>query len=209
MELKDLLGEELFAQVDSKVQEHNGTVTDKNKHVKLVDLSDGGYVSKDKYSNLQTEAGTYKTQLGEANNAIQSYKEMDIEGIKKAADEWKVKYETDTAALQTKLAETEKTFAAEKYLDGQKIKSPLSKKTILNEFMAQGFEFKDGAFAGADDYMKKVREQYPDEFIPEENKPEEKKTWVRGTSNTFKPKTSSEQEAHLKSKYQNNKYYRG
>ena len=207
MELKDLLGDELFAQVDSKVQEHNGTVADKNKHVKLVDLSDGGYVSKDKYTTLQTEAGTYKTQLGEANTTIQSYKEMDIEGIKKAADEWKVKYETDTEALQTKLAETQKTFAAEKYLDGQKIKSPLSKKTILNEFMAQGFEFKDGSFAGADEYMKKVREQYPDEFIPEEDKPEKNKSWVRGTSNTFKPKTSNEQEAYLKSKYHNNKYF--
>lgn len=207
MELKDLLGEELFAQVDSKVQEHNGAVTDKNKHVKLVDLSDGGYVSKDKYTTLQTEAGTYKTQLGEANTAIQSYKEMDIEGIKKAADEWKVKYETDTAALQTKLADTQKTFAAEKYLDGQKIKSPLSKKTILNEFMAQGFEFKDGTFTGADDYMKKVREQYPDEFIPEEDRQEKNKSWVRGTSNTFKPKTSNEQEAYLKSKYHNNKYF--
>lgn len=100
-----------------------------------------------------------------------------------------------------------RTFAAEKYLDTQKIKSPLSKKTILQEFMGQPFEFKDGQFVGADDYMKKLREQYPDEFIPEKQE-EEKKTWVRGTQYTYKPQTASEEEAYLNSKYGNNKYYK-
>ena len=74
-----------------------------------------------------------------------------------------------------------KDIAAERYLDGQKIKSPLSRKTILNEFLAQNMEFKDGKFTGADEYMKGIREQYPDEFQTEENKePEKEKFFVRG-----------------------------
>ena len=43
-----------------------------------------------------------KTQLSEANTQIQSFKEMDIDGIKASAEEWKTKYETDTKALNEK-----------------------------------------------------------------------------------------------------------
>ena len=90
-------------------------------------------------------------------------------------------------------------------MDSQKIKSPLSRKAILQDFLAKDLEFKDGAFVGADEYMKTVKEKYPDEFEQEEEKPE-KKAWVRGTRGTYKPQTKSEEEAYLKKKYGNNKY---
>lgn len=73
--------------------------------------------------------------------------------------------------------------------------------------MAQNLEFKDGSFTNADEYMKKVKEQYPDEFEQEApNQKEEKKTWVRGTQHTYKPMTSSEEEAYLQKKYGKNRY---
>ena len=202
MDLKELLGDELYAQVDAKIAEVNGADDRKENPVKFVDLSEGAYVSKEKYTGLKTEADGYKKQLTEANTTIESYKEMDIEGIKKSADEWKQKYETDTAALNQQIETQKRTFAAEKYLDGQKIKSPLARKSILSDFMAQNLEFKDGTFVGADDYMKKMREQYPNDF---ENKqkvePPQKKTWVRGTSGTYKPGVVDSEESYLKQKY--------
>ena len=67
-------------------------------------------------------------------------------------------------------------------------------------------EFKDGKFSGADDYMKRIREQYPDEFETEEQKEDQKKIFTRATSRTYKPTTKSEEEAYLKKKYGNNKY---
>lgn len=206
MDLKEVLGEELYAQVDAKITEVNSAEDRKSNPVKLVDLSEGTYVGKEKYSSLQTEVKGYKSQLEEAGKTIKSYQEMDIDGIRQSVSEWENKYNEDTQKLQQQLESERKTFAAEKYLDAQKIKSPLSKKTILQEFMGQQFEFKDGQFAGADEYMKKLREQYPDEFVQEEEK-EEKKTWVRGTQHTYKPQTASEEEAYLNSKYGNNKYY--
>lgn len=206
MELKELLGEELFSQVDAKIQEHNSAETDKLKHVRYADLSEGNYVSKEKYTSLQTEMNGYKTQLGEANAEIQSYKDMDIDGIKKSAADWETKYNADTAALQQTLETERRTHAAERFLDSQRIKSPLSRKTILQEFLAQNLEFKDGAFAGADEYMKKVKEQYPDEFETDKPKEGEKKPFVRGTGSSYKPKTESEQEAYIKAKYGKNKY---
>ena len=210
MDLKELLGDELYAQVDAKIAEVNGADDRKENPVKFVDLSEGAYVSKEKYTGLKTEADGYNKQLTEANTTIESYKEMDIEGIKKSADEWKQKYETDTAALNQQIETQKRTFAAEKYLDGQKIKSPLARKSILSDFMAQNLEFKDGTFVGAEDYMKKMKEQYPDDFESEQKEePPQKKTWVRGTSGTYKPGVVDSEESYLKQKYGNNKYYRG
>lgn len=210
MDLKELLGEELYAQVDARITEVNDADSRKENPVKFVDLSEGAYVGKEKYANLKTEADGYKKQLTDANAAIESYKGMDIEGIKKSADEWKQKYDTDTAAL-TQLIETQKrSFAAEKYLDSQKIKSPLARKSIFSEFMSQNLEFKDGTFVGADEYMKKIKEQYPDDFEPEQAKeePPKKNTWVRGTAGSFKPTAVSSEEAYREQKYSKNKYYR-
>lgn len=207
MELREALGEELYSQVEAKLTEVNGTSGRKDNPVSYVDLSEGGYVEKDNYTRLQTESAGYKKQLDDANGVIKSYKDMDIDGIKQSVKDWEAKYTEDTKKLQDQLASQERTFAAERYMDGQKIKSPLSRKTILNEFLAQNMEFKDGKFAGADDYMKKIREQYPDEFEKEEGQQEKQtKIFTRATGRTYKPTTRSEEEAYLKKKYGNNRY---
>ncbi|MBS6195475.1 MAG: phage scaffolding protein [Clostridiales bacterium] len=207
MELRELLGEELFSQVDAKIQEHNSGEPDKLKHVRYADLSEGNYVSKEKYTSLQTEANGYKTQLGEANTTIQSYKDMDmdIDGIRQSAKDWETKYTTDMQALQQTLENERMMHAAEQFLSGQKIKSPLSRKAILQDFMAQKLEFKDGKFTGADEYMKRVREQYPDEFEKESEKPD--KPFVRTTkSGSGRTNPVSDEAAYIQQKYGKNKY---
>lgn len=207
MDLREALGEELFSQVDAKLTEINSADDRKDNPVKFIDLSEGAYVSKENYTRAQTELNGYKQQVKEANATIKSYKDMDIEGIQKSASDWEKKYKEDTKALQDKIDAQERTFAAERYLDGQKIKSPLSRKQILHEFLGQNMEFKDGKFTGADEYMKKVREQYPDDFEPDEPPKEpERKIFTRGTSRTYKPTSNSEEEAYFKKKYGNNKY---
>lgn len=210
MELRELLGEELFSQVDAKIQEHNSGEPDKLKHVRYADLSEGNYVSREKYTTLQTESNGYKAQLEDANKEIKSYKDMDIEGIKQKAADWEQKYNNDTAALNKKLDDQKKYFAAERYLDGQKIKSPLAKKSILADFLAQDMRFRDdGTFEGAEEYMKKVREQYPDDFESDDpGKKQEKKTWVRGTQGTYKPSPVSDEAAYREQKYGKNKYFK-
>ena len=41
MELKELLGDELYAKVDEKLQKHNNGEPNKQKHVRYADLSEG------------------------------------------------------------------------------------------------------------------------------------------------------------------------
>lgn len=211
MELKELLGEELFAQVDAKIQEHNSTVTDKMKQVRYADLSEGGYVAKEKYDAKVTELSGIRQQLTDANAAIQSYKDMDIDGIKKSAADWETKYNTDTAALNTRIETLQKESAAKEFLSGKGFKSQLAKKAALSGMME--LEFRDGKFAGADDYLKRLKEEDPESFIVEKTPDEEKKSgpanWVRGASTGNHPGASSDQDAYLNSKYANNKYFRG
>ena len=83
------------------------------KDIKLANLSDGGYVSKDKFEAKDTELKGVQKQLSDANVEIQSYKNMDIDGIKKAASDWEKKYNDDTAALAQQLKDQARTHGVD------------------------------------------------------------------------------------------------
>ena len=206
MELKELLGDELYAQVDAKLQEHNNGEPNKQKHVRYADLSVGRYVSAEKYVERETELAGVKQQLADANKQIKSYKDMDIEGIRKSAADWEEKYKTDTTVLNGKIAGLQKETAAKDYLSGKNIKGKLAKRAALAGMME--LEYKDGQFVGADEYMKKLKEEDPDSFEEEKEEPRPG-SWVRGGSRKDRPNVLSSEEAYLKAKYGNNKYYRG
>lgn len=48
-----------------------------------------------------------KTQLSEANAAIDRFKALDVDGIKQAAEDWKIKYEAEMEQGAQKLADLE------------------------------------------------------------------------------------------------------
>lgn len=141
-----------------------------HKEIKLVNLADGGYVAKEKHDNkvkeLTTELEGVKGQLTEANTTIQSYKDMDIDGIKQSAAEWQQKYETDTKSLQEKLDAQATEFAARTYLDGFQYADELVKDAIYDKFMAKfnGKRSEDGKFEGADAWMEEMKKTYPSSF---------------------------------------------
>lgn len=68
--LKTILGEELYKQVESKINEHNGNEANKDKLVKLANLAEGGYVDKNKYSSLEVERNSKNAELVEAQKLI-------------------------------------------------------------------------------------------------------------------------------------------
>lgn len=102
--LKDILGEELFKQVQEAVNAHNGNEANKDKQVKLANLAEGGYVSKDKYSALETTLGSKNDELTNANTLIEQLKKAtkSDEGLQsKIAD-----YESRVQQLQSELEAT-------------------------------------------------------------------------------------------------------
>ena len=108
-----------------------------------------------------------KTQLSEANTQIQSFKEMDIDGIKASAEEWKTKYETDTKALNDKIAAKDYDYAIKDFMSNYKFIDDDVKETVINKFKAKEFKLEEGKFLGGEDFMKDYKENHKSLFVPD------------------------------------------
>lgn len=141
-----------------------------DKSIQIVDLKAGGYVAKEKLDAKITELGGVKQQLIDANAEIQSYKDMDIEGIKKAAKDWETKYNTDTKALNDKLAEQERSHQLDRFMAGYKFTSKAAESGVRAMFNDKEFKLENGEFLGGAEYMKQLMEDadYKGAFVAEE-----------------------------------------
>jgi len=127
-----------------------------DKALKLVNLADGGYVSKEKFDAKETELSGLREQLTAANDTIKSYTEMDVEGIKKSVADWEKKYNDDTAALNQRIADNERAYQEELFLRGYKFSSKAAADGIKAEFVKRKFPFEDGSFIGGKEFMDKL-----------------------------------------------------
>jgi hypothetical protein len=139
--------------------------------IKPVNLAEGGYVDEEKFKAKDKELAGIKAQLKEANDQIAGFQKdgKTIEDIKKEAENWKTKYETDTAKMTAEMEAQKKSFAADKLLNDYKFSSKLARKGILDEFMKADPKLDDsGNFIGATDIMSKLQKDYEDAFLKEE-----------------------------------------
>ena len=74
MKLEELLQKELFEQVKAAIDAVNAKEPDKLKHIRYADLSEGNYVSKEKYSTLEADKGSVTEQLKAAQSLIEELK---------------------------------------------------------------------------------------------------------------------------------------
>ena len=72
--LREILGEELFAQIAEKINAHNGNEANKDKQIKVANLGSGEYVGKGKHDALQALFDGQKTELEKANGLIAELK---------------------------------------------------------------------------------------------------------------------------------------
>lgn len=75
--LKEILGEQYTEEIDKKVSAEIGR----------------GFVAKGDFNAKNDALKAAQAQLAEANQAIEGFKAMDIDGVKKAAEDWKQKFE--------------------------------------------------------------------------------------------------------------------
>lgn len=152
-----------FDQLTAKIEADTG--------LKLVDLSEGGYVAKSKLDAKITELEGVQQQLTDANATIKSYEDMDVEGIKKSVADWQKKYEDDTKALQDQLTAQETEFAARTYLGGFEYTNDLVRDAIYAKFMEKGFKREGDKFLGADEFMAEMQKAYPTGFVSHDPDP--------------------------------------
>lgn len=161
----------LFAEGESLTFDQLKAKIEADTNLKIINLMDGGYVSKQKLDDKITELTGVKQQLTDANAEIQSYKDMDIDGIKKSAADWEQKYVADTKALQEKLATQQTEFAAKTYLRGFKFTDPMVEEAVFRQFMEKKFVMEGDKFLGADEYMAEMQKQHPAIFVAENPNP--------------------------------------
>lgn len=102
--LKKLLGDDLYSQLETKINEYNSTKTDKEKQIKLADIGSGNYVEKNEYEALNGQLNGKQTELETANALIE-----DLKKGNKSNDDLQSKiseYEEQVADLRTQLEET-------------------------------------------------------------------------------------------------------
>lgn len=115
-------------------------------------------------NDIQTEkdaAETLKTQLSEANTQIESFKSMDVETIRKSAEEWEAKYkksEADRTAFEhkTKISSLVK---------GLKLKDDIYENYLTNQLIEKELKFDGDKLIGGDDVINAFRESHPDAFV--------------------------------------------
>lgn len=102
--LREILGDELFKQFETAVNAWNGNEANKEKLVKLANLSSGEYVGKGKYDALNEQLTGKQSELDKANGLISELQKAtkgneDLQGKITA-------YETQVQQLQAELAES-------------------------------------------------------------------------------------------------------
>ena len=164
--LKAILGDDLFNQFVEKLNAYNGDEANKDKQIKLANLTDGGYVSKDKYTDLETTLTGKQSELEKANGLIEELKKgagKDTENQQKISG-----YEAQVADLQA---------------ENKRLKAENALKFALVEAGAQDIDYvfykaseklkADGKtleldesehVKGADDLIKALKTQLPNQF---------------------------------------------
>ena len=105
----------------------------------------------------KAEADTLKAQLAEASKQIEGFKGLDIEGVKKAADDWKAKAEQAQKEAAEQIAQVKFDHALESALSGAKAKNVKAVQALLNK---DGLKLNDdGTIIGLNEQLEKIKSE--------------------------------------------------
>lgn len=159
--LKEVLGEELYNQVLTKINAHNGDEANKDKKIKLANLETGDYVGKNKYSSLEQDLQSKIAELGESTKLIETLKKSE-----KGNEELQGKISTYEQTIQNLQAQIQK----EKLASAIKVNLLGAKATDLEyltfKLNGQG-ELKlneQGEIEGWDEKLQALKTQFPNFF---------------------------------------------
>lgn len=160
--LKDVLGDELYQQFKLKVDAHNGDEANKDKLIKLANLSAGDYVGKGKYESLEADLNSKNAELLSANALIEEMKKAtngneELQG--KIAS-----YETTIADLQAQLQKTQ--------LENELKVALLEAKAMDIDYLTYKMREsnqelrldENGKIGGLEDMITSLKTQFPNQF---------------------------------------------
>lgn len=166
--LKSFFGDKAitYDELVQAINAYNGDEKNKEKLIKLVNLTDGGYVSKDKYTSLETDLSGKTSELEKANGLIEELKKTT--GKDEESQQKITAYETEITNLKKENEEL-KTENALKF-------ALLSAGAVDVDYLVfkakEKGEIKlgdDGKIKGEDDLISGLKTQHPTMFEASNN----------------------------------------
>ncbi len=171
--LKSILGDDLFSQVENKVNAYNSDEANKDKQIKIANLASGEYTSKNKFTDLETEKENIASQLSAANKVIE-----DLRKATKTDEDLQKKVTAYESKIQT-LNEELKVTKTENALKFALVQAGAVDVDYLAFKVKQKGELEldeNGKIKGIDDTIKDLKTQFSQQFTSsKENKIDEKK----------------------------------
>ena len=203
--------QEVFAKAE------NGTLTWEQFQTamgsaKFVDLTEGHYVSKQKYdddiSTRDNQITTLNSTIQTRDNDLATLQQTltdagDIEALKQASQDLanlRQQYDTDTKQYQRQLKQQAYEFAVKEYAGKQKFTSKAAQNDFVNQMVAKKLQFEDGKLIGADDFRAMYAENDPNAFVTDAPAPVSTPvpTFVQPTNPAPAPKPTLSQLMQMK-----------
>ena len=166
MKKEELTALGISEDVAAKVLEINGKDIEHAKAVKDKDIK-----------TLQDERDGYKTRAETAEETLKNFEGIDPQKIQTELQSWKDKASAAEKDFNAKITQRDQRDWIKGQLDTYGVTSPYARSAIQAECMDEksGLKWKDGAFFGFDEYMKKAKEKDPGLYQTEDEKAEAEK----------------------------------
>ena len=156
----------------------------KENNAKFVDLSEGNYVSKDKFDN---EVASKDGQITQLNDTIKS-RDKDLKDLKAQLSEagtdaeklaelqtqfgnLQTQYKQDTDNYKAQLSKQAYEFAVKDFANGKKFSSNAAKRDFVSSMIAKNLKMEGDKILGANDFVTAYSTENADAFIVEQPEP--------------------------------------
>lgn len=165
---------------------------------KFVDLTEGNYVSKQKYDNEIEQRDNQITTLNETitqrnadlKNLQTTLKEAgDLEELRTASKnlaDLQKKYDKDMKAYKQQLSQQEYEFAVKDFANSKNFTSNAAKRDFIQSMLAKDLKIEDGKIIGAEDFVEIYSKDNADAFVVKQDpepKTEPKPQFTKPTGN--------------------------
>lgn len=169
---------------------------------KFVDLTEGNYVSKQKYDDELSQkdtrinelTSTISTRDTDLANLQQKLKDAgDVDALKQASKDLadlQKRYEKETKDYQAQLSKQAYEFAVKEFANGKNFTSKAAKRDFTQAMLAKNLQFEDGKIIGAEDFVQMYSKDNDDAFVKPVD-PTPKPKFVGGTDGNKKPEKLS------------------
>lgn len=151
--------------------------------LKIGNLTDGGYVSKQKYDDelsardtrIQNLNDTINTRDADLKKLQKTLEGTDLESLKQASenlDALQKKYDKETKQYQAQLSKQAYEFAVKEFANSQKFTSKAAKRDFINSMMTKNLSMEEGQIIGASDFVSAYAKDNEDAFVVDKPEPD-------------------------------------